>query len=170
MIEAAAADLRRLFPEDKVVDKLQVAVQEAALSDDLERTARKLAEYETELDRLRRERRGCEEMREEFEERAGEIALTLERFGLLASVYESDVDRLAALEEGAAALMAGARRPCPLCSRKTSVRCMGSIMLSARGAPLPPRYRKYGSSERIWGRQQPALRRKGRGWMPDRAA
>lgn len=115
LIEAAAADLHRLFPEDEAVDKLQVAAQEAALSNSLEEQHAKLAEYQTELDRLRRQRRRCLEMREEFEERAGEIVLTLERFRLLASVYESDVERLEALEEGAAALMAGARRPCPLC-------------------------------------------------------
>ena len=34
---------------------------------------------------------------------------------MLADVYDSDVGRLELLEEGAAALMAGARRPCPLC-------------------------------------------------------
>jgi hypothetical protein len=115
LIEAAVADLHRLFPEDEAVDKLRVAARETALSNTLEEQHAKLAEYQTELDRLRRQRRRCLEMREEFEERVGEIVLTLERFGLLASVYESDVERLDALEEGAAALMAGARRPCPLC-------------------------------------------------------
>ena len=34
---------------------------------------------------------------------------------MLAAVYDSDVERLESLAEGAAALMAGARRPCPLC-------------------------------------------------------
>ncbi len=115
MIEAAIADLHRLFPEDEAVDKLQIVAQETILSNTLEEQHAKLAEYQTELDRLRRQRRRCLEMRDEFEERAGEIASTLGRFGLLASVYESDVERLEALEEGAAALMAGARRPCPLC-------------------------------------------------------
>jgi DNA repair exonuclease SbcCD ATPase subunit len=115
LIEASLADLRRLFSDDEAVDKLQVSLQEAILSHTLEEQHAKLAEYQTELDRLRRQRRRCLEMREEFEERGGEIAQTLERFGLLASAYESDVERLEALEEGAAALMAGAQRPCPLC-------------------------------------------------------
>ena len=115
LIEAAIADLHRLFPEDEAVDKLQIVAQETILSNTSEEQHAKLAEYQTELDRLRRQRRRCLEMRDEFEERAGEITSTLGRFGLLASVYESDVERLEALEEGAAALMAGARRPCPLC-------------------------------------------------------
>jgi hypothetical protein len=114
-IQEAVADLHRSFSEDEVVDKMQVAAQEAALSKTLEEHHATLAKYQTELDRLRRQRRRCLELREEFEERAGEIALTLERFGLLASVYKSDVERLEALEEGAAALMTGAGRPCPLC-------------------------------------------------------
>ena len=54
LIEAAVADLHRLFPEDEAVDKLQVAAQEAALSDGLEEQHARLAEYQTELDRLRR--------------------------------------------------------------------------------------------------------------------
>ena len=41
--------------------------------------------------------------------------MTLERFALLAQVYDSDVSRLLSLEEGAAALLAGSKRPCPLC-------------------------------------------------------
>jgi hypothetical protein len=41
--------------------------------------------------------------------------VTLERFALLAAVYDSDIQRLESLEEGAAALLASASRPCPLC-------------------------------------------------------
>jgi hypothetical protein len=43
LIEAAVADLHRLFSEDDAVDKLQVASQEAALSNTLEEQHAKLA-------------------------------------------------------------------------------------------------------------------------------
>ena len=54
------------------------------------------------------------------QERRTEISLSLERFALLKSVYESDLQRLASLEEGGAALLTGARRPCPLCGAEPS--------------------------------------------------
>jgi hypothetical protein len=115
LIATTLADLKRAFPNDEAVDPLDLAAQETALSTSLEEQHAKLAEYQMELDRLRAQRRRYLEMREELEDRAGEIELTLERFGVLGSVYDSDIERLESLEEGAAALMAGARRPCPLC-------------------------------------------------------
>jgi hypothetical protein len=115
LIAAVRADLKRAFPDDDAVNALDVAAQETALSTALEEQHATLAEYQMELDRRRAQRRRCLEMREELEERAGEIELTLDRFGVLGSVYDSDVERLESLEEGAAALTAGARRPCPLC-------------------------------------------------------
>jgi hypothetical protein len=64
---------------------------------------------------MRQDRRARLDEREEVLARAGEIGLTLDRFLLLANVYDSDVERLLSLEEGADALLAGAKRPCPLC-------------------------------------------------------
>ncbi len=39
--------------------------------------------------------------------------MTLDRFRLLGEVYDNDIDRLDALAEGGAALLAGARAPVP---------------------------------------------------------
>lgn len=44
-----------------------------------------------------------------------EMALTVDRFGLLDRVYRSDTERLTSLLEGSDALLAGGGRPCPLC-------------------------------------------------------
>jgi hypothetical protein len=115
LIAAAAEELKRLFPDDEDVDTLDLEAQEAALSRTINEQHAMLAQHQSELDRLRSDRRGALNSREELEDRVAEIAVTLERFGLLADVYDSDVGRLESLEEGAAALMAGARRPCPLC-------------------------------------------------------
>jgi hypothetical protein len=114
LVEAAVEELKRLFPDD-AVDALDLEAQEATLSASIDEQHATLAQHQSELDRLRFERRGALDSREELEDRAAEIVMTLERFGLLADVYDSDVGRLESLEEGAAALMAGARRPCPLC-------------------------------------------------------
>jgi hypothetical protein len=115
LIEAAAQELKRLFPDDEDVDELDLEAQEVTLSRTIDDHQATLTQRQSELDRLRSERRGALDAREEIESRASEIAVTLERFALLANVYESDVGRLESLEEGAAALMAGARRACPLC-------------------------------------------------------
>nr|WP_314121575.1 hypothetical protein [uncultured Brevundimonas sp.] len=44
-----------------------------------------------------------------------ELALTIERFGLLDRVYRSDTERLTSLLEGSEALLIGGSGPCPLC-------------------------------------------------------
>jgi hypothetical protein len=115
MITAAAEDLKRLFPDDEDVDALDLEAQDEALSRTIDEHQATLVERQSMLDRLRRERRSALDAREDLQSRAAEIAATLERFALLAAVYDSDVGRLESLEEGAAALMAGAGRPCPLC-------------------------------------------------------
>ena len=61
------------------------------------------------------ERRHALDALDELKTRETELALTLDRFALLATVYDSDVQRLEALGEAADALMAGVRRACPLC-------------------------------------------------------
>jgi hypothetical protein len=65
--------------------------------------------------KTRARRRASVDEREELENRLAEIEATLQRFALLGTVYDSDIGRLESLEEGAAALVAGAQRPCPLC-------------------------------------------------------
>jgi hypothetical protein len=115
MITATTDDLKRLFPDDDHVDVLDLEAQDGALSRTLDEHQSILTQRQSTLDRLRRERRAALDSLEELEGRTVEIAVTIERFALLATVYDSDVQRLESLEEGAAALMAGAHRPCPLC-------------------------------------------------------
>ena len=115
LIAGAAEELKRLFPDREDLDITDLETQEAALSRTIDEQQATLAQRQSELDRLRFERRSALDSREELRDRAAEIGVTLERFALLADVYDSDVGRLESLEEGAAALMAGARRPCPLC-------------------------------------------------------
>jgi hypothetical protein len=115
LITAATEDLKRLFPDDDDVDALDLEAQDETLSSTIDGHQSTLVEWQSMLDQLRRDRRSALDGREELQSRAAEIAVTLERFALLAAVYDSDVGRLESLEEGAAALMAGARRPCPLC-------------------------------------------------------
>ncbi|MGI9404313.1 MAG: hypothetical protein ACR2OF_07390 [Hyphomicrobium sp.] len=115
MITAASDDLKRLFPDDEDVDALDLKTQDEMLSRTIGEYQSTLIERQSALDRLRDERRDALDTREELKSRVAEIAVTLERFALLAAVYDSDVERLKSLDEGAAALMAGARRPCPLC-------------------------------------------------------
>jgi hypothetical protein len=74
----------------------------------------------SELDELRLDRRSKVESLRDAQERWTEILLSLDRFSLLRNVYESDLQRLASLEERGAALLAGARRSCPLCGAEPS--------------------------------------------------
>jgi DNA repair ATPase RecN len=115
MIIATTEDLKRLFPDDEDVDALDLEARNETLSHTIDGLQSTLKEWQSTLDRLRRERRSSLDALEELQGRLAEIAVTLEQFALLADVYDSDVGRLEALEEGATALMAGARRPCPLC-------------------------------------------------------
>lgn len=115
LIEATTQELKALFPDDEHVNLLNLEAQEAALSLTIDSHQATLTQRQVELDRWRFERRATLDAQEELQGRATEIAGNLERFALLASVYDSDIGRLESIEEGAAALMAGARRPCPLC-------------------------------------------------------
>jgi chromosome segregation ATPase len=51
----------------------------------------------------------------EMERRAGEVDLNLARFSQLHQVYQSDIERLEALEEASFLLSLGGDRECPLC-------------------------------------------------------
>jgi hypothetical protein len=67
------------------------------------------------IDALVSERREVADRIADITARLGELELTLERFAELDRVYQSDVARLQALEEGGFLLLAIAGRPCPLC-------------------------------------------------------
>lgn len=110
MIVSIENELQRDYP-----DSLDLENQDSKITETIEALQKTVAEHQDRLDQLRSDRRITMDALAETEERQTEIALTLERFEVLRSVYDNDIERLASLDEGSAALLAGARRPCPLC-------------------------------------------------------
>ncbi len=110
MISVAELEWQRKYPGNPDLSDQDEKIEHSL--GDLQKT---LTERQETLDRLRRERREIMDSLEDAQERRTEIAITLDRFKILDEVYENDVQRLASLEEGGAALLAGARRSCPLC-------------------------------------------------------
>lgn len=115
LLAAAEEEFAALYPDgaDGMPDEL--SAQLTKLAETIKSHQAVLSEIQSTLDRLRRERRAALETQDALSGRADQIGMTLGRFALLAQVYESDVSRLLSLEEGAAALLAGSKRPCPLC-------------------------------------------------------
>ena len=115
MLVGAERELAVLYPDGADGTPDELSAQQARLAETIKGHQAVLSEVQSTLDRLRRERRDAIEAQEAQSGRADEIGMTLGRFALLAQVYDSDVSRLLSLEEGAAALLAGSKRPCPLC-------------------------------------------------------
>jgi hypothetical protein len=115
MIASALSELAKMFPDDDDVDALDLLSQDERLTQTLGAYHTTLSSAQRRLDSLVQERRRAKDELEELQSRVASINLTMDRFELLESVYASDVERLEGLEEGAAALMAGSRRACPLC-------------------------------------------------------
>ncbi len=115
MIVAVQAELAAMYPDEEDVDALDLASQDERLTNSLQANQTTLSSSQAYLDGLVQRRRVLNHEVEELSGRVAAIGQTLERFDLLQSVYNSDVERLEALDEGAAALLAGALRPCPLC-------------------------------------------------------
>lgn len=115
MIAAAQQEWERDFPGNPDLND-----QSERLTASINELQTKMSVRQSRLDELRLDRRSKVESLRDAQERRTEISLSLERFALLKSVYESDLQRLASLEEGGAALLAGARRPCPLCGAEPS--------------------------------------------------
>ncbi|GLR88202.1 hypothetical protein [Bradyrhizobium iriomotense] len=110
MLASAEQELNREYPEPADLESQLARLDKA--SDELHS---RLIERQNELDQLRHDRRFIVDSMSKTQERQTELVLALERFALLKSIYDSDVERLSSLEEGGAALMATANRPCPLC-------------------------------------------------------
>ncbi|MDV3251134.1 hypothetical protein DevBK_07325 [Devosia sp. BK] len=110
MIATARAELERKFPSHVNLDE-----EEDELLGLMADLYEDVAAWQTHLDNLHKERRSKREALADAIERQTEVELSLGRFDLLGEVYDSDIERLASLEEGSAALLAGAQRPCPLC-------------------------------------------------------
>jgi hypothetical protein len=115
MIAAAQQEWERDYPGNPDLND-QDERQTASIRD-LQQT---MSDRQSLLDTLRLDRRSKIDSLRDTQERRTEISLSLQRFALLKSVYESDLLRLASLEEGGAALLAGARRACPLCGADPS--------------------------------------------------
>lgn len=110
MLVKLRAEFERSHPESPDLED-----QNARLDNVMADLQATLSMRQDRIDDIRAERRTRHQARADAEERRSEVVLTLERFELLAKVYESDLDRLKSLGEGGAALLAGAHRPCPLC-------------------------------------------------------
>jgi hypothetical protein len=115
MIAASRQDWERDFPGNPDLND-----QSERLTASIDELQAAMWARQSQLDELRLDRRSKVESLRDTQERRTEISLSLERFALLKSVYESDLQRLASLEEGGAALLAGAQRPCPLCGADPS--------------------------------------------------
>lgn len=110
MITAAKLELEAGFPGNP-----DLTVQDERISRTIAHEQTLVAGLQKRLDEMRKERRAVMDALSNAEERAAEISITLERFDTLRRIYDSDIERLAALEEGGAALLAGSKRACPLC-------------------------------------------------------
>ncbi|MDI4238918.1 hypothetical protein OZ411_39685 [Bradyrhizobium sp. Arg237L] len=110
MLATAEQELNREYPDPSDLENQLAKLDKA--TDELQST---LVQRQNELDQLRLDRRFIVDSIAETQERQTELALSLERFSVLKNIYDSDVERLSSLEEGGAALMATAHRPCPLC-------------------------------------------------------
>jgi uncharacterized coiled-coil protein SlyX len=75
----------------------------------------RMQERQTEVDQLATERRSALDRIASSSRDIGELQLTVDRFTELNQVYETDLKRLAAIEEGGVVLLAMAGRPCPFC-------------------------------------------------------
>jgi hypothetical protein len=114
MLNAATSELAAIYPGVEIAT-LNLQEQSERLEETVTAFRERVVASYSKLDELIRERRLLTAERDELTDRADETAMTISRFNLLATSYDSDIKRLIALEEGAAALMVGAKRTCVLC-------------------------------------------------------
>ena len=93
----------------------ELAEQEKRLEASLSTLQSDLAKRQGKIDGLTRERRRVMDETNRIGAETREIELTLARFARLMEVYESDVGRLEALDQGGHLLLARLDRTCPLC-------------------------------------------------------
>ncbi|MCE7796527.1 hypothetical protein LWE61_08120 [Sphingobium sufflavum] len=96
-------------------DREQLADQSKQLEASLQTLQSDLALRQQRIDAATSERRLAIDQRDKTSAQAREVELTLARFARLMEIYESDVERLNALEQGGHLLLARLDRPCPLC-------------------------------------------------------
>jgi hypothetical protein len=110
MLSAAEQELKSEYPDPSGLED-----QLAKLETSVEELQSTLFQRQSKLDQYRLDRRALVDGISNAHERQTEIALSVERFEVLRSIYDSDVERLSSMEEGGAALLATSHRPCPLC-------------------------------------------------------
>ncbi len=145
MMGAAERELGRRFPApaDLVEQVAKLDKRIAGLQEELEGR-------QAGIDDLRRKRREAFDAALVADERRAELAIMLGRFESLLEIYTSDLARLAALEEAGAALLAGSRRPCPLCGADHAhqVRTHGYDEIAATQAAVKAEVAKIGVERR----------------------
>lgn len=97
------------------VSRQELANQSVRLEDGLADLGSDLMRHQGRIDHTTQERRRLLDARDKTAAQTREIELTLARFARLMEVYESDIARLGALEQGGHLLLARLDRPCPLC-------------------------------------------------------
>ncbi len=93
----------------------QIETELNILTNNLEHLQSAVKERQSEIDRLIGNRRQSLDYLADANSEIGEIELTIARFNELNQVYDTDLKRLEAIDEGGVMLLALATRPCPLC-------------------------------------------------------
>ena len=93
----------------------QLAGQLENLDNELEDLEEQMKERQAEVDRLTAVRRATRDAIDAETREVGELHLSIARFTELSQVYQTDLMRLALIEEGGVVLLAMTSRPCPLC-------------------------------------------------------
>lgn len=100
---------------DSPIDPLAARTQLAEIELTSESTLQAIQHAQTMLDDLVLVRRTTKDRVDELSVRSVELELTLDRFTKLQSVYNSDLERLYAIEEGGNLLAVMTGRDCPVC-------------------------------------------------------
>jgi hypothetical protein len=106
--------------------------QQGRLERSLQQRATQLGATEAEYRQISTTRRGLREKLEQGRDREAEISSLLERFALLGRHYDSDIERLKAIEEAGTLFVALGQSACPLCGaepahQRRDADCDGNI-------------------------------------------
>jgi predicted nucleic acid-binding Zn-ribbon protein len=115
LLSAAISELTAVYPDVEDLSTLRLDERAERLDRVLTIFKENLTKWHSITDSLSKERQQLVSERDELIEGINEAILTIQRFDLLATSFASDIRRLTMLEEGAAALVAGTKRPCVLC-------------------------------------------------------
>jgi predicted nuclease with TOPRIM domain len=109
LVTGIEAELENVPAEDELIGQSQVLESSLVLLE------ADLRSRQAEIDTLVKRRRDVADCCGDLANRIQELDVTLARFAKLDEVYQSDLGRLTALEEGSFLLRVRTGRPCPLC-------------------------------------------------------